>query len=451
MRTVLTAAGVAIGIGAMTSMVSVGLGTQRTVLQAFNEGNILTSIMVRHGEPSDDFTGDSIPPLDSSAVATLWDIPGVRDVYPRVWIAGLLRTGEDQLFRNLDGMPARILAEQVEREAVEVLAGRVYEPGEMNVIVVSENAAEQLLGDSVDVTELLGDTLVFDAARAPSTDGSDFALPDEMPEEMQSQLNALAPLLGSFPMANMLNGMPMGLFEPVRLELEVVGVVRGGGSYGDFVGRSLWAPLELVEPLFSQTYGSLESMLSREIDQQGYPMVQVLAEDIMAVRPVQDSIDLLGFEAQSILDEIDQVRRGFMFMNSLLGTVGGISLFVAAMMIVNTLVMAVWERTREIGLLKSMGATDGDVMRLFLTEAGVIGLLGGVGGLVLGFVVAKFTNFLANIQFQRVGEVSVDLVAFTPWLMLGGMAFAVLVSLIAGYYPARRAAKVDPVVALRHF
>jgi putative ABC transport system permease protein len=140
-----------------------------------------------------------------------------------------------------------------------------------------------------------------------------------------------------------------------------------------------------------------------------------------------------------------------MFMNSLLGTIGGVSLLVAAMMIVNTLVMAVLERTPEIGLLKSIGATDGDVMRLFLTEASIIGIAGGIGGLIQGYVVARVTNVVANIQFEWAGEVSVDLVAFTPLLILGGLAFALFVSLLAGYYPARRAAKVDPVVALRHF
>jgi ABC-type lipoprotein release transport system permease subunit len=244
LRTILTAAGVSIGIGAMTSMVSVGLGTQRLVLRAFNEGNILSSIMVSPGESADTIPDDSLPALDSATTELFRTLPGVRDAFPRITIAGLLR-------------------------------------------------------------------------------------------------------------------------------------------YKD--------------------------------------------------------------------DEIDQVRRGFMFMNSLLGTIGGVSLFVAAMMIVNTLVMAVLERTPEIGLLKSMGATDGDVMRLFLTEASIIGVVGGSGGLILGYVVARITNVVANIQFQRAGEVSVNLVALTPFLILGGLAFAVIVSLLAGYYPARRAAKVDPVVALRHF
>ena len=98
-----------------------------------------------------------------------------------------------------------------------------------------------------------------------------------------------------------------------------------------------------------------------------------------------------------------------------------------------------------------MGASNGDVMRLFLTEAAVIGLLGGIGGLLLGWIVAEITNVFANLQFQRAGEIQVDLVAFPFWLIFGGLFFAIGVSLLAGWYPARRAARVDPVVALRHY
>jgi putative ABC transport system permease protein len=449
LRTILTAAGVSIGIGAMTSMVSVGLGTQRVVLRAFNEGNILSSVMVSPGDPSDSVPADSLPTLDTTMTRLFRSLPGVRDAYPRILIAGLLQSGDEKIFQSLEGMPARILGEQIQLGTVEVIAGRSYNEDERDVIVLSERAARRLVADSVALETLVDTTVSFLAARAPG-------LQEETGETTRSErprppLGALPPETQNFPFAGLLGSMPLGIFEPIQLDLTVVGVVKGGGNLSDFVGLSLWVPVELVEPLYMRTFQNLESMLTGSVGGGGYSMVQVLAADVMAVRPVQDSIRTMGFTARSILDEIDQVRRGFMFMNSLLGTIGGVSLFVAAMMIVNTLVMAVLERTREIGLLKSMGATDGDVMRLFLTEASVIGILGGIGGLILGYVVARITNVFANIQFERAGEVSVDLVAFTPLLILGGMAFAVLVSLIAGYYPARRAAKVDPVVALRHF
>ena len=426
LRTTLTALGVAIGIGAMTSMVSVGAGAQRNVLTAFNEQFLLTSVMVRPSEP--DSADDEPPTLDQAALAAFDGIPGVRAAYPVVAVPGLLVAQESRVFRNLEGMPAWLLEEQIERGRVELVAGRAYGEDETNALVLSERAAGRLLSDSVPPDTLVGQTLSFIVAQ-----GSDS--PDDPARAM----------------AGRMLGVPIGQFEPTTLELTVVGIVRGGGTLADFGGLSLWAPLATVEPLYARAFRDLESILTGEVQGEGYAMVQVLTDGVMAVRPAQDSLEARGFTTQSILDEIKEVRRAFVIMNGLLAMIGGVSLTVAAMMIVNTLVMAVLERTNEIGLLKSMGATDADVMRLFLTEAGVIGILGGVGGLVLGYAVARITNAIANIQFERVGEVSIDLVAFSLWIILGGLGFALFVSLVAGVYPARRAARVDPVVALRHF
>lgn len=426
LRTTLTAAGVAIGIGAMTSMVSVGSGTQRNVLQAFNEQFLLTSVTVRPGE-RDSTAGERLP-LDSTATSAFAEIPGVRAAYPVLAVPGLLVTDGQRLFRNLEGMPAWLLQEQIDGGRVQLVAGRAYTEDERNVMVLSERAAGRLLPDSGPADSLVGRSVSFVVARA--ADGA----PD-----------AAGGLAGT--------GQERALerLQPVTLELRVVGIVRGGGTLADFVGTSLWAPLSTVEPLFGSAFRSLESVLTGEVQGDEYAAVQVLTDGVMSVQPVQDSLSARGLTTHSILDEIAEVRRAFVIMNGLLAMIGGVSLAVAAMMIVNTLVMAVLERTNEIGLLKSMGATDTDVMRLFLTEAGVIGLAGGAGGLVLGYTVARITNVIANFQFRRVGEVSVDLVAFSPWIILGGLGFAVFVSLVAGVYPARRAARVDPVVALRHF
>jgi putative ABC transport system permease protein len=429
LRTFLTAAGVAIGIGAMTSMVSVGNGAQRNVLKALNEQYMLTSVMVRPGQVADS-TMDSIPPLDSTALNTLRALPGVRDAIPLIALPGLLMARGEQLFQNLEGMPAWLLEEQIERGRIELVAGRAYEGDEVTALVISERAAKRLLPDSAPTETLLDQPVTFVVAQV--SDSSEGAAPPTTFLPGAAQLG-------------------IGQFQPTMLTLTVVGIVKGGGTFGDFVGVSLWVPIETVEPLHAASFQDLGSLLTGDVQGEGYQIVQVLTGEVMVVQQVQDSIEALGFRTQSILDEIAEVRRAFVIMNGLLAMIGGVSLFVAAMMIVNTLVMAVMERTREIGLLKSMGATDTDVTRLFLTEAGVIGIVGGVGGLVLGYTVARVTNAIANIQFERVGEVKIDLVAFSFWLILGGLAFAVFVSLAAGFYPARRAAKVNPVVALRHY
>ena len=430
LRTFLTAAGVATGIGAMTSMVSIGSGTQRNVLRTLNEQYVLTSIMVRPVQIAE-HGGDSQPPLDTSAIRKLRALPSVRDAFPMIGLPGLLVARGERLFQNLEGMPAWLLDEQIERGRVELVAGRTYAAHETTALVLSERAADRLLPDSIPAEVLLDESVTFVVAQVPdSSPGM------ELPAEA---LVAGAAQLG------------LGRFRPTMLSLTIVGIVKGAGTFGDFVGVSLLAPIATVEPLHSVSFRDLGALLTGDVQGEGYQLVQLLTEDVMAVAQVQDSVEALGFRAQSILDEIAEVRRAFVIMNGLLAMIGGVSLFVAAMMIVNTLVMAVLERTSEIGLLKALGATNADVTRLFLTEAGVIGIAGGVGGLGLGYVVARVTNAVANIQFERVGEVRVDLVAFPSWLMLGGLAFALSVSLVAGWYPARRAARVDPVVALRHY
>jgi putative ABC transport system permease protein len=112
--------------------------------------------------------------------------------------------------------------------------------------------------------------------------------------------------------------------------------------------------------------------------------------------------------------------------------------------------MSILERYREIGIMKAVGATDGDVQRIFLFESGAIGLLGGLFGLGLGWVVSMVINQVINAFMARQSAPWMDYFLFPWWLCLGAIAFSILVSLLAGVYPTRRAARVDPVVALRH-
>jgi len=448
LRTILTAAGVSIGIGAMTSMVSVGVGTQKNVMQAFNEENLLTSVTVRPPGRSESTQPDTLPLLNAESMERMRGLPGARDAYPVLTVPGLLQAGDTEQFLTLEGMPARMLTTQIELGKVQLLAGRIYDEGETGSMVISTRAASRLLSEGVDPDTLVGETVSFLVARMPG--GSTGA--DES-EEIGALIEGieLPSILSGLPIEGLLQRLPFDIVEPVRLELEIIGVVDGAGTLTDFLGISLYVPVDVIEPLYGQTFRNLESILTGEAAGEGYPLVQVLTDDVIAVKGVQESITEMGFRADSILDQMAEIRLAFLFLNSFLATIGGISLLVAAMMIINTLVMAVLERTREIGLLKAMGATDLDVMRLFLSEAGIIGLLGGVGGLLLGWLVAKATNMIANYQLTRLGEIEIDFVAFPLWLIFGGLAFGLIVSLLAGSYPARRAARVDPVVALRYF
>ncbi|MCL4194442.1 MAG: FtsX-like permease family protein, partial [Thermoguttaceae bacterium] len=123
---------------------------------------------------------------------------------------------------------------------------------------------------------------------------------------------------------------------------------------------------------------------------------------------------------------------------------------VAALGIVNTLLMAVLERYQEIGICKALGASDRDMMVMFLTEAGFIGLLGSVGGLALGWTVSWGLEIAINVYARSRGVVDLlEIFFFPPWLLAATVAFSVLVSVVAGVYPAARAARLDPIRALR--
>ena len=122
----------------------------------------------------------------------------------------------------------------------------------------------------------------------------------------------------------------------------------------------------------------------------------------------------------------------------------------ASIGIVNTLVMAILESRREIGIMKAIGASDGDVRRLFFAEAGAMGVLGGILGVLFGWAIGQAINFGTNIYLKRQSLPPENFWAVPWWLVAFAIGFAFVVSLVSGLYPAGRAAKLDPVQALRY-
>ncbi len=163
------------------------------------------------------------------------------------------------------------------------------------------------------------------------------------------------------------------------------------------------------------------------------------------------AIEARDLQAQSLQSILDLAARIFAVLQTMLASVGVLALFVASLGVVNTMIMAIYERTREIGVMKATGAAPGDIRRLFMAEAALMGVIGGILGVISGGLLGKGVDrlahwYLANQKITNVGPLSI----VPPWLALGALVFAILVGILAGLYPAARAARLDPVAALRY-
>ena len=174
-----------------------------------------------------------------------------------------------------------------------------------------------------------------------------------------------------------------------------------------------------------------------------YERVMVKVDEIDNVQKVQQQIKDMGFRASSLTDELEAMKETTRMLRLVLGAIGAISMVVAAISITNTMVMAIYERTKEIGIMKVIGASLKDIKGLFLTEAAFIGVSGGISGIIVSYGASFLVNFVA----QRQGSTMQS--AIPIWLALGGIAFSTAVGVIAGYLPAKRAMKLSALMAIK--
>ena len=282
--------------------------------------------------------------------------------------------------------------------------------------------------------------------------------------EMAQQLNADAPasLVGQTLELSYADSAPNAGGTPefvagvqvtrVSLPFTIVGIVERDPAPGANLGLSaVMIPLEQAKAINARAIANPQAFLQGAAPQtRRYTGVTVRVNSAANTQDVQDQIKAMGFTAFSLNDALQGAKRAFLLLDILLALVGSIALAVSSLGIVNTMVMSILERTREIGIMKAIGGSDRDVRGIFLVEAATIGLIGGVAGIVLGWGVGRLINIGANIYIERQGGTAGDLFSLPWWLILGAMAFALVVSLVAGSYPARRAARLDPIQALRH-
>jgi putative ABC transport system permease protein len=238
---------------------------------------------------------------------------------------------------------------------------------------------------------------------------------------------------------------------PHNKTLRIVGIaiedpegMRGAGRGRAFIPQALAESLHVMLP--SDLRESMRSFTSKP----AYSSLGVKVTSASKVEAVQDAIRKMGFNTFSILDATKSLRRFFAVLDIFLGIFGSLALVIASLGIVNTLLMAILERRREIGIMKAIGASDRDVQVIFFSEAAVMGLVGGLLGVSFGWLLGRAINFGTNVYLRQLEMPPENLWSSPWWLLAGAVLFAIAVSILSGLFPAARAAKLEPVEALRY-
>lgn len=178
-----------------------------------------------------------------------------------------------------------------------------------------------------------------------------------------------------------------------------------------------------------------------------YSSAKVKVDDMDYVNDVADQIRKMGYNVETNAEYMESMEKEFAIVEAVLGGIGAVSLFVAAIGIANTMMMSIYERTKEIGIIKVLGCSLKNIRQMFLLEAAAIGLIGGAIGNVLSFLMSQLINILTG-HGQAMGFDGN--ISYIPvWLVLLSMGFAMLVGVVAGYFPALRAMRLSPLAAIR--
>lgn len=448
LRNSLTTVGIGVGVASLVAMLSLGVGLQKLATRQLGRSGLFDSIVVtwrqdaRAGGRVSQTGADNTPPkpLDDAARRSFEQMPEVQEVYSNFGAVGEFRLEdskpEDAHFTVVGGLPASAR----DSDAFDDVQGRFFSSGDAPEAIILADFGRLLLGapseplksdqklTSDQANQLLGKFLILRYAERSNDSQPEAAQAGDPPPDDTSTFNV------------------------VRKEqkLKIVGIVTTEPYRGMRQGRtSVFLPISYAESLNMIQPGDLRNIM-RPGEGKTYNALVVRVNKSKDVVHVEDEIKKAGFNTFSILDASKGITKFFRYLDLFLGIFGSLAVAVAFLGIVNTLVMAILERRREIGIMKAVGASDGDVKRIFFVEAGSMGLLGGGVGVALGWMISRVINLATNLILQQ-WQVRPENFWYVPlWLVVAALVFSVIVSLFAGLYPASRAAKLDPVQALRH-
>jgi putative ABC transport system permease protein len=433
LRNSLTTLGVAVGVASLVAMLSLGVGLQELATRRLSNSGLFDTVIVMprrnmqgvRRAAANPVPAKEAPALDDDARKTMEHLPNVVEVYPQIRFPTEVRYNGTPFSTIVAGVPDSARG----NGAYDGIQGSFFSGPSADEAILQIELAKDL---SEQTSTLIGKDLVVRYAERQ-------ALPPSGTSD-GSGGNGKDAGAGGFSIV------------PREKNLRIVGIIETepAAGFGGFGSGRLLIPLEVASALRAAQVNDLRDAVRATNGKPAYASLTVRAKSPSQVEAIETSIKSMGFGTFSLLDATRNLRLFFTIFDLLLAIFGSLALAVATLGIINTLVMAILERRREIGILKALGAADRDVKQLFFVEAGVMGLFGGVLGVGFGWFIGRALTWGTNIYLHRQNLPSAHVFSVPWWLVLGAIAFAVIVSLAAGLYPATRAARLNPVEALRY-
>jgi putative ABC transport system permease protein len=444
LRNSLTTIGISVGVASLVAMLSLGIGLQQLAGRRLEKSGLFDTVVVtsrrdlrgfgREQEQNGPIPAES-PSLDEPSRQKFQQIADVVEAYPDVRFITELNYDDKPHLTMVSGIPFSAK----NNEAFDGMQGGFFSSDTATEIVLQKSFAAELLGkrstddDALNVAELakplLGKQLTM--RYAERTASREPTVPSGLPADA---------------------GIAAASYSVVSREqkLTIVGISDlDPDSMRGPIRAKVFIPLKLAQTLHVMQPSDLRDTTLAGGPAE-YSSVEVRVKNPKNVLEVEGAIKKMGFNTFSIVDATKSLRQFFAVLDLFLGIFGSLALAVASIGIINTLVMAILERRREIGIMKAIGASDGDLRGLFFAEAGAMGVFGGVLGVALGWTIGRIINIGTNVYLKRQHFPPEQIWSVPWWLVTSAIGFSIVVSLLSGLYPASRAAKLDPVQALRY-
>ena len=445
LRTSLTIMGVVIGTASIVVMLSLGIGLQESFTQNLARMGDLRVITVhpQHGrEMMEEKVGsrrreDDTKKLNEETIKEIETLPGVVAVMRIINSHLKFTSGRYEAYVSVMGINTEVM----EYFDFNLEEGRLLNENDTNAVVFGGQVAMQFYNPRA--RDQGGGGMHFGGEMIDD----EFVMPEPAVDVLKDSI------FMTFEMHHFKQQDGVTPKRPKRIGIDGVGVLDS--QQFDEFSWGVMMNIDYLEKLIAaneRRQGRSSADRRRKETDKQYERIRVRVEDIEDVKGVQEHIKSMGFNAHSLGDMVEEMKSFSRTVQAVLGGIGGIAFLVAALGITNTMIMSIYERTREIGVMKVLGCKLVSIRNLFLFESAMIGFFGGVIGLGISYGISLLINMLLGPMMgagMMMGEETVRISVIPIWLAAAGVLFSMLVGLISGYYPARRAMKISALKAIK--